>query len=98
MADNSTLQEVAAERLRQEVNFPNQHLPDGTDISLKHLVDKARLVVDMASKHGALTWSMVLAEEFYEALSESCVVKLRKELIQVAAVAVRWIEDIDHGR
>lgn len=44
---------------------------------------------------GGLTWLDVLLEEFAEALAEEDQDKLRTELIQLAAVAVRWIEDID---
>lgn len=43
-------------------------------------------------------WSTILAEEFYEAMNETDPVKLRKELVQVAAVAVSWIEDLDRKR
>lgn len=40
-------------------------------------------------------WSLILLEEVYEALAESDPAKLRAELIQVAAVAASWIENID---
>lgn len=40
-------------------------------------------------------WDGVLLEEVYEALAESDPAKLRTELVQVAAVAVAWIESID---
>jgi hypothetical protein len=40
-------------------------------------------------------WDGVLLEEVYEALAESDTAKLRAELIQVAAVAVAWVEAID---
>jgi hypothetical protein len=41
------------------------------------------------------TWEKVLTEEVAEAYAESDVAKLRTELIQVAAVAVAWVEAID---
>jgi hypothetical protein len=40
-------------------------------------------------------WDGVLLEEVYEALAEADPVKIRAELIQVAAVAVAWAEAID---
>lgn len=40
-------------------------------------------------------WEGVLLEEVYEALAESDPVRLREELVQVAAVATAWIEAID---
>ena len=40
----------------------------------------------------------ILAEEVGEALTASDTEALRGELVQVAAVAVRWIALIDHGR
>lgn len=42
-----------------------------------------------------LTWADVLSEEFFEAMAEEDPAKLRAELVQVAAVAVAWIEAID---
>lgn len=40
-------------------------------------------------------WSLILLEEVYEALESDDPAHLREELVQVAAVAVNWIEDID---
>jgi hypothetical protein len=45
--------------------------------------------------HGHTAWDGVLLEEVYEALAEDDPAKLRTELLQVAAVAVAWIEAID---
>jgi hypothetical protein len=44
---------------------------------------------------GSITWEHILTEEWAEALSEKDTVALRSELVQVAAVAVKWIEAID---
>lgn len=41
------------------------------------------------------TWRDILLEEMFEAMAEEDLQKLRTELIQVAAVAVAWVEDID---
>jgi hypothetical protein len=45
-----------------------------------------------------VTWAHILTEEFYEALAEADPEKLREELVQVAAVAVAWVECLDRMR
>lgn len=107
MSTVSVLREVRAERAQQDEKFPNQDIPDGTGdvISMQDpsgvawsrawVRDRERDATDAAAKRGDLTWRHVLSEEFHEAVAERDVEALRKELIQVAAVAVRWIEHID---
>lgn len=46
------------------------------------------------SKEGP-PWSFILLEEVFEALAAEDRIALREELIQVAAVCVSWIDDID---
>ncbi len=58
----------------------------------------ARAHAERAAKGGYLTWAHILTEEFYEAMAEEDQARLRAELIQVAAVAVAWIEQIDRRR
>jgi hypothetical protein len=41
------------------------------------------------------TWAAILLEEVFEALAEDDPVLLRGELVQIAAVAVQWVEEID---
>ena len=51
---------------------------------------------DNAAGRG-LTWAQVLLEEVAEVMAEpSDSENLRTELIQVAAVALRWAEDFDY--
>lgn len=51
---------------------------------------------DSRVANGNLAWDGILLEEVYEALAEcGDDEKLREELVQVAAVAVAWIEAID---
>jgi hypothetical protein len=50
---------------------------------------------DEAAAAGTVTWRDILLEETFEALAESDPARLRKELIQVAAVAQQWVEAID---
>jgi len=77
--DNSILNEVLAERERQDKKWGG--VPG----------------IDRLDDH---TYAAVLGEEFGEvcqAWLQREVKELRLELIQVAAVAVAWIEEIDNG-
>jgi len=88
--------EVILEREAQDAKWGEQNHPDGTGDDLDRLrADLAREATDSAAQEGRLTWKHILKEEFYEALAESDPARLRKELIQVAAVAVGWVEAID---
>lgn len=69
------------------------HTLDGT--SAKTLAACATEVTDVAAKQGHVTWADILTEEHFEALAEADPVKLRAELIQVAAVAIQWVAAID---
>jgi hypothetical protein len=100
---------IAEERERQDAKFPGQHLPDGTPdaadrMGLEKALDQARRARDMwrrvcqaKTARGDVTWWDVLREEFWEVGAESDPQRLREELVQLAAVAVRWAEDIDRG-
>lgn len=46
---------------------------------------------------GTITWWHILREEVFEAAAEDDTAKLRAELVQVAAVALKMIDAIDHG-
>lgn len=93
------LLEVMEERRRQDERFPDQHLPNGTaDLGDANAEIQAKARVRANESLGILTWRDILDEEVAEAFAEREPSRLREELIQVAAVAVRWVEDIDHGR
>ncbi|MEV0390329.1 hypothetical protein [Nonomuraea sp. NPDC050643] len=90
------LADVAAERVAQDVRWGMQVLPDGTGgAELVAESGVARLKTDTAAEDGALTWRHILAEEVLEAFAESDPDRLRAELIQVAAVAVKWTQSLD---
>jgi hypothetical protein len=101
--------DVIKELDRAEAKFPGQHLPNGTPVDAERMgldkaTEQARRTSDMyrkitkhAQARGTLSWRHVLAEEFFEALAEHDPLRLRDELVQVAAVCLRWIEDIDLG-
>lgn len=96
------LSAVAAERMRQDLKFgANRDFPDGTgtdpagDVELRELAQKN---CDEAFRAGEGTWRHILEEEFLEAMAETDEVKLEKELVQVAAVAVAWVEALQARR
>jgi hypothetical protein len=94
---DKVLCEVADERGRQDAKWGKQNdHPDGTGTqSARASTALIRDAYQQAFARGAGTWSLILAEEIAEAFAESDRAKLRTELIQVAAVAVAWIEAID---
>lgn len=88
--------EVISERLRQHATHGQQNLPDGTGGTWREVDRKAaREACDFATRENRLTWLHVLEEEVAEALAETDPARLRAELVQVAAVAVQWIEALD---
>jgi hypothetical protein len=87
--------DIFLERQRQFGKWKNQTLPDGTSAIFEDEADEARKACQEAAKERRCTWAHVLTEEFMEALCEEDPAALRKELLQVAAVAAAWIEDID---
>lgn len=59
------------------------------------LATAAKASCDVASENGNTTYADIFIEEVAEALAESDQAKLRAELIQVAAVAQKWVQVID---
>lgn len=91
-----TIQEVVAERARQDAKWGEQNHPDGTGSeSDQRRADVAKALCQSSAKFGTVTWKEILDEEVREAFAESDPVLLRAELIQVAAVAAQWVEAID---
>ncbi|ACY97475.1 MULTISPECIES: NUDIX domain-containing protein [Thermomonospora] len=93
------LAEVAAERAAQDALWGVQEFPDGTGAAWRKRAEQARRERAQAASSGEVTWRHALTEEFYEALAEEDPQRLRTELIQVAAVAVQWVQSLDrrHG-
>jgi precorrin-6B methylase 2 len=58
----------------------------------------ARAACERAAKEGRITWAHILVEEVAEALDTQSPADLRDELVQVAAVALDWIRDLDQRR
>ena len=90
--------EIQAEMKRsRELHPGTDDIPDGTweGGMRKYQRTIAQDACDRAAREGKLTFAHILDEEAREALAEEDKVKLRVELIQVAASAVRWIEKLD---
>lgn len=97
---NVVIDAIRDERVRQDAKWGEQNHPDGTrdDEASRQVRDHTRRLCESAAKRGALTWADILAEESMEAFAEEDPDKLRTELVQIAAVAVAWIECIDRRR
>lgn len=88
--------DILTERQRQDDKWGEQNHPDGTgDEHYKQMEEAYKFKVDSVAAVGEDTWDLILLEEIYEALAESDVTKLRKELIESAAVIVAWVGAID---
>lgn len=105
MSTETVLIEVADERAEQDAKWGEQDHPDGTGpghlwpglfrhpMALSASIAKEQ--VDFDARSGRLNFAGILLEEVFEAISEDDVEALRGELIQVAAVAVAWVEAIN---
>lgn len=95
---DAILDEVYEERARQNAKWGEQNHRDGTG-RLGHwdreAADMARAHVQQVAGTDHLTWRLILSEEVAEAYAEKDPIKLRAELIQIAAVATAWVEAID---
>lgn len=96
LRESEVLDEVRAERERQDVEFGEQNHPDGTGgAGAKDRADEARQLCDDRFRHGRGTWRLILEEEVAEAFAESDPARLREELVQCAAVCVAWVAAFD---
>lgn len=96
--------EVVQERVNQHEKWGEQNWPDFAysttpttrcaDYGIPD-EDVAKSVVETHAQIGSLTYGDILMEEVAEAFSATNKVELRKELVQVAAVAQAWVEKID---
>jgi hypothetical protein len=73
------------ERMAEEYEIPTER--------------RAKQLIGFAVRKNELTWAHILIEEVCEAIGacNGSVEDLRTELIQVAAVAMGWIEMLDNG-
>ncbi len=104
---NGVLAEVRKERVRQHAKWGQQDLADGTGGTWEFCngqhegwaeearEDAIRRCQEAPDRPWGDTFALILNEEFAEAMAETDPERLRSELVQVAAVAVQWIEAID---
>lgn len=96
MTKLSITTEILDECDAQDRKWGEQNHPDGTGLDGDRLAASlAKLVYEAEVLFGVITWRSILTEEVAEAYAEKDPVKLRAELIQVAAVCTAWIEAID---
>ncbi len=95
--------EIFGERDRQDEKFGEQNHPDTletiTGASFACEMAKRQCAADI--KNGRVNWRNILDEEVCEAFEQASTeddIKLREELVQVAAVAMNWIECIDRRK
>jgi hypothetical protein len=100
----NVISDVRAERARQFAMYgTNEDLEDGTGPHVNWLGMSASSAesiarahyLDYESVHGKPTWRHLVLEEVAESFQEDNPARLRAELLQVAALAVSWIEKID---
>lgn len=104
VATERVLRDVAEHRVVQFTRYgSNADLKDGTGPEERWLSPLTSysspaiedILRDEYNKHGVPTWMHLVREEVAEAFQESDPVRLREELIQVAALCVSWIEKLD---
>ena len=97
MRDARVIESVLAERTRQrELGHLDEYdYPDGTADVRQWVFLPGLDAVRALSDSDRPSWALVLLEEVLEVLAESDTARIREELVQVAAVAVRWAGAID---
>ena len=88
----SIWRDVVAERQQQTLEHGINKLPDGTQPDLWPILDQIRALVEAKTERGEHTFVEVLAEEFLEVITEADPDRLDRELIQLTAVCVAWLE------
>ncbi|MGW7196627.1 DUF6011 domain-containing protein [Streptomyces chryseus] len=92
----AVLAEVAAERVRQDAKWGEQNHPHVSALDAGMATELAREFREVNATDDR-SWHTILLEEAYEAGAETDPVRIRAELIQVAATAVVQIEAIDRA-
>ena len=89
---NHIFQEILIERKRQKQKWEEQNLKSGCNKKkYKLLSDYFKIVYETNVKIKQVSWADILLKEIYEALAEDDTVKIKKELIQSAAIIIAMI-------
>lgn len=89
------MEEVRAERARQDDLFGRQSHPFGTSIKFRAMAESARNSRQRATDAGTVTWMHILREGFWGAMSETSTDDMRAELVRLLAAGVACVEDLD---
>jgi hypothetical protein len=96
MATARVMEEVSHERMAQHKKFGKQDWPNGTCEPMDHAnLQHARDAYTESLAAGTLSWREILTEEVAEVYAERNAARLKAELVQVAAVAIAWVECLD---
>lgn len=88
--------DVRREREAQDDKWGEQNHPDGTGLANdRQMAELFKHKCQAMARTGDVRWRDILLEEVMETLAETGDKPLRNELVQVAAVAIAWIEAID---
>jgi hypothetical protein len=97
--------EIHDERRRQDarwgqqnhlsVHFKPRSLTPSPGQSMLPVESEIKDLNALRAKKGTVTWSDIITEEVVEAVCADNELERRAELVQVAAVAIAWIECID---
>lgn len=101
LRENRIGYDVFAERRRQEEkwgeqNHPSVHPAIGTSYQIA-TESEAKHACACRARDGLLSWADIAIEELAEAIDAPGDATRRDELIQLAAVIVAWIENIDRN-
>jgi hypothetical protein len=92
---HDALEEVSRNLKRWGIQkHPDVYAGGATQYGLPHS-DECREACERAADEGCITWAHILVEEVAEALDTKSPAELRAELIQVIAVAMDWVRDLD---
>lgn len=100
---NAVLQEVLAERVRQDERWGEQNHPVHDPLSPTgvYLLGRSYAALEQVMKARfelfPPSWAVIQLEEVFEALAAKTPAEARSEFIQVAAVAVAAVESIDRA-
>lgn len=103
-ASTPAMGDIICERLRNRARWSVQDHPSvhGTPHGMPNTFiydipgeKRAKALCEGKARRGTITWTDILLEEFAEAVDAPDDIARRAELVQVAAVALAWIECID---
>lgn len=104
----SIFEEIVEERKRQNTKWGQQDHPSIRELS-EHLPEaqahyyeipteeRAKSLCNVAFDSGVPTYAHIAVEELSEVVGAADEIERRKELVQLAAVVVQWIQNIDRS-